>query len=142
MEKIDVGEGVPRVVVSGLVGKIEMSDLLGREVIVVCNLKPANLRSIKSHAMVLCASDPDTGKTECLSPPAGCVIGERVSCEGFVGDADPVLKPGSSKKVGVWDVVGPELKTSEELVASYKGVPLSTSKGHITVSSLKGTPIK
>lgn len=70
VEEIDVGEAAPRVVVSGLVGKVEMAALQDRMVLVVCNLKPANLRSIKSHAMLLAATGAD-GKTECLDPPPG-----------------------------------------------------------------------
>ena len=83
VEEIDVGEAEPRVVVSGLVGKIEIADLEGRMVVVVCNLKPANLRSIKSHAMLLCATGDST---ECLDPPAGCVPGDVITVEGFGGE--------------------------------------------------------
>jgi hypothetical protein len=36
----------------------------------------------------------------------------------------------------------PELLVSESLVATYKGVPLVTSKGALTVKTLKGASIK
>lgn len=59
VEMIDVGEGEPRQVVSGLVKFIPEADMRGRLVVVVANMKPANMRGIKSHAMVLCASAAD-----------------------------------------------------------------------------------
>lgn len=33
--------------------------MLGARVVIVANMKPANMRGIKSHAMVLCASSSD-----------------------------------------------------------------------------------
>ncbi len=36
----------------------------------------------------------------------------------------------------------PDLLTSDELVATYKGVALMTSKGPVTVKSLANSPIK
>lgn len=140
VEKIDVGEPEPRVVVSGLVGKVEKAALENRSVLVLCNLKPANLRSIKSHAMLLAASDAD-GKVECLDPPAGAAVGERITVEGFAGAPDAQIKPGSSKKVGVWETVQKELLV-EGGVAKYKGVPFMTSKGPVTTATLTAATIK
>ena len=34
----------------------------GARVVIVANLKPANMRSVKSHAMVLAATSPDGDK--------------------------------------------------------------------------------
>ncbi len=56
VEQIDVGEAAPRTVVSGLAGKIPMAELDGALVVVVCNLKPANMRGVKSEAMLMAAS--------------------------------------------------------------------------------------
>ncbi|CAN0043417.1 unnamed protein product, partial [Hapterophycus canaliculatus] len=52
VEKVDLGEeageggegGGPRTIVSGLVNFCEESDLLGREVVVLCNLKPVSMK--------------------------------------------------------------------------------------------------
>lgn len=47
VEKVDLGAGEeegPRTIVSGLVNFCEESDLLGREVVVLCNLKPVNMK--------------------------------------------------------------------------------------------------
>lgn len=47
IEKVDLGQGEeegPRTIVSGLVNFCEESDLLGREVVVLCNLKPVSMK--------------------------------------------------------------------------------------------------
>lgn len=56
VETIDLGEENPRTVVSGLVGRVAMEELLNRSVVVLCNLKPAKMRNVLSQAMLLCAS--------------------------------------------------------------------------------------
>lgn len=57
VEKIDLGESSgPRTIVSGLVNYVPLSEMENRMVVVLANLKPANLRGILSHGMVLCAS--------------------------------------------------------------------------------------
>lgn len=79
MEKIDIGEPEgPRTIVSGLVKFVAREELVGRHVIVLANLKPRNMRGIKSAGMLLCASDADHAVVEPLGPPARAVIGERV----------------------------------------------------------------
>ena len=45
-----------------------------RRVIVVCNLKARNMRGIKSHGMVLCASDEAHENVEPLQPPEGAEV--------------------------------------------------------------------
>lgn len=57
MEKIDLGEPTgPRTIVSGLVNFVPIEEMKDRMVVVLANLKAANLRGILSHGMVLCAS--------------------------------------------------------------------------------------
>ncbi|KAL5679624.1 hypothetical protein ACJX0J_006009, partial [Zea mays] len=62
VEEIDVGEDTPRTVVSGLVKFIPLEEMQNRKVCVLCNLKPVAMRGIKSHAMVLAASNEDHTK--------------------------------------------------------------------------------
>ena len=59
VERVDVGEDEPRTIVSGLVRFCPADILLGRRVVVLCNLKPRALRGVKSHGMLLCASDAE-----------------------------------------------------------------------------------
>lgn len=57
VEKIDLGEETgPRTIVSGLVPYVPIEQMKDRMVVVLANLKAANLRGVSSHGMVLCAS--------------------------------------------------------------------------------------
>ena len=55
--KVDLGEGAPRQLVAGIRGTYQASDLIGKQVVVVANLKPATLRGLESQGMALAASD-------------------------------------------------------------------------------------
>jgi len=59
VEKIDCGEAEPRTIVSGIVPYYREEELLGKNVVVVANLKPTKLRGIKSMGMILAAEDKD-----------------------------------------------------------------------------------
>lgn len=52
---VDVGE--IRTVVAGLKGHYPEADLVGRQVLVVANLKPVTLMGVASHGMILAAED-------------------------------------------------------------------------------------
>ncbi len=78
VEKIDVGEAEPRTIVSGLVKFVALEDMQQRPVLVLCNLKPRNMRGIKSFGMVLAASNEEHTVVEPLAPPQGAQPGERV----------------------------------------------------------------
>lgn len=52
VEKIDLGEGTPRTVISGLAKYVPLDQMQNRLVVCVCNLKPAKMRGIESQAMV------------------------------------------------------------------------------------------
>ena len=49
-------------VVSGLAKHMSLEELQGRRVVIVANLKPANMRKVLSQAMVLAATAPDGSK--------------------------------------------------------------------------------
>lgn len=57
---LDVGESTPRQVVSGIRSNYQPEELIGKQVVVVANLKPATLRGVASQGMVLAGSD-ETG---------------------------------------------------------------------------------
>jgi len=54
---VDIGDGTPRQLVAGIRGAYQTADLIGKQVVVVANLKPAMLRGIESQGMALAASD-------------------------------------------------------------------------------------
>lgn len=55
VSKINIGSEV-RQIVSGIASHFKPEDLVGKKVIVVTNLKPANLRGVQSEGMILAAS--------------------------------------------------------------------------------------
>ncbi|KAH7928729.1 nucleic acid-binding protein [Leucogyrophana mollusca] len=85
VQQIDLGEETgPRTVVSGLVRYIPIEDMQDKYLVAICNLKPANMRGVKSFATVLAATSKvgkDAG-TELIQPPPGSKPGDRVYFEG------------------------------------------------------------
>merc|ERR1712240_919837 len=139
VEKIDLGEAVPRTIVSGLVDFVPQEQMQGRMVVVLANLKPAKMRGVESCGMVLCSSREEPKEVEPLGVPEGCVPGDRVSVEGLEGTPDEVLNP----KKKVWEKLSVDLATNGEGLAQWQGHNLSVEgKGLISVKVVKGAPIK
>ena len=59
--QVDLGEAQPRQVVAGIRATYQPADLIGKQVVVVANLKPALLRGVESKGMVLAGSDAAAG---------------------------------------------------------------------------------
>ncbi len=57
--KLDTGEPEERTIVSSIVPYYTKEELLGHNIVLVSNLKPANFRGVKSYGMLLAASDKD-----------------------------------------------------------------------------------
>lgn len=55
VEEVDCGEENPRTIVSGLVKHCTEEELLGKRVLIVSNLAPAELRGVRSEGMLLTA---------------------------------------------------------------------------------------
>ena len=55
--KLDTGEEEERTIVSSIVPYYTKEELLGHNIVLVSNLKPANFRGVKSYGMLLAASD-------------------------------------------------------------------------------------
>ncbi len=53
--KIDVGE--ERTIVAGIKGHYDKTELIGKNIVAICNLEPAKIRGIESQAMILAADD-------------------------------------------------------------------------------------
>ncbi|PVU99512.1 hypothetical protein BB559_000631 [Furculomyces boomerangus] len=116
VEQIEVGEEKPRTVISGLVKYIPIEKMQNRLIVTICNLKPATMRGIKSHAMVLCADSIDGSKVEFIEPPAGSKPGDRVYFEGFE-NMEPEVLLNPKKKI--WETIQPGFITSEEFEAGW-----------------------
>ena len=103
IEKIDCGEELPRTIVSGLAEHYQVDELLGQNVAVVANLKPAKLRGVKSMGMILaaspCKNEEDQARAngchlvEVLHPPGE--PGDRIVVQGF----EAVEKPAKLSSI-------------------------------------------
>lgn len=154
---------VVRTVCSGLKAYVKLEDMQDRKIIVVANLKPANLRSIKSAAMVLAASPkPEEGAdphspdrtVELVQPPPGSEAGDKVYFEGWpYGDGKGPEKQLNPKKK-TWEMLQPGFYTTDDLVVAFdssksemddkssKGELVVEGKGKCTVASLKGAVVR
>jgi len=151
-----------RTVCSGLNGLVPLEEMQDRKVVVVANLKPVNMRSIKSAAMVLAASpvaeegaDPHAADrvVELVNPPEGAEAGELVFFEGWpYGDGRGPEKQLNPKKKQ-WEAIQPGFFTSEDCGVAFdaaktevggeeKGDLIVAGKGRCTVKSLKGAVVR
>ncbi|WIG96470.1 methionine--tRNA ligase [Myxococcus sp. SDU36] len=73
---VDVGEGSPRTIVSGIAEAFAPEALTGRNVVVVANLKPRKLKGIESRGMLLTAGPG--GKELSLLDPGDVAPGSEV----------------------------------------------------------------
>ncbi len=73
---VDLGEGAPRTIVSGIAEAYAAEALVGRNVVVVANLKPRALKGIESRGMVLTAGSG--GKDLVLLDPGAMPPGADV----------------------------------------------------------------
>ena len=135
VEQVDVGEEEPRTIISGLVQFVPLEEMQDRPVVVLCNLKPRNMRGIKSNGMLLCASNDAHDVVEPLVPPEGAEPGARIVVGE--GEADEPASPNQVQKKKIWEEVQPSFKTDGASVATFDGTPLQTADGgKITCKSL------
>jgi len=137
VEKVDIGEGAPRTIVSGLVKYISKEDFTGRKVLLAANLKAGKFKGVVSAGMVLAASNADGTQVELLDPPTEAKIGERVVFEGF-----PVLEPAATCNAKNLKKILPGLNTDENCICRFKEVQFATSAGPCRVATLANANIK
>jgi tRNA-binding EMAP/Myf-like protein len=165
-EEIDIGEGAPRSVASGLREAYTLEQMQDRLVIVVCNLMPRKMQGFESAGMVLAskvrgvlyfivhesppqltsaifcllfiAVNQSGDKVELVTPPEGSTVGSRVFVEGLTGEAHPA---NAIKKKKVWEAVAPDLHVNDDGVACYQGKPLQTNAGACRVDTIVNAPI-
>lgn len=153
---------VVRTVCSGLNGLVPLAEMQDRKVVVVANLKPVNMRSIKSAAMVLAASpkaeegaDPHAPDrvVELVQVPEGAEAGDKVYFEGWpYGEGKGPEKQLNPKKKQ-WEAIQPGFYTTEDLIVAFdaeaaegveggKGDLVVEGKGKCLVKTLKGAVVR
>ncbi|XXG47268.1 hypothetical protein AAC387_Pa02g1940 [Persea americana] len=143
VEEVDLGEPEPRTICSGLVNYIPIEDLQDIKVVVLANLKPRNMRGIKSNGMLMAASDASHENVELLLPPEGSIPGERIwfGLEEEKENQLDAATPNQVQKKKIWESVQPHLKTSDSCVATLGIHPMRTSAGVVVCKSLKNANI-
>jgi methionyl-tRNA synthetase len=77
--KLDLDLGYERrTIVSGIREFYEPEDLVGRDIVVICNLKPAKLRGVLSNGMLLAAESPDGKELALLALDRKITPGSRI----------------------------------------------------------------
>ena len=74
--KVDTGE--ERTLVAGIKKHYSKKELIGKKIIVVCNLEEKELKGIKSQGMLLAASDDDKENVVLLIPKENVSCGKEV----------------------------------------------------------------
>ena len=77
--QVDLGEGKPRQIVSSLVDYYTAESLVGKEIIVLANLKPAKMRGHISEGMLLCAESEDSSICVLLKPETPVHAGTSIT---------------------------------------------------------------
>jgi len=76
--QLDVGELGKRQIVSGIAQHYTPEQLVGRQIVIVANLKPAKLMGVESRGMLLAASTEGDEVLAVLSPDKPIAAGARV----------------------------------------------------------------
>lgn len=138
---VDVGDPEPRSICAGLRGFVDEKDLVGALVVIICNLKPRNLRGVPSNGMLLAASVVSEGEKERVVPiwpPEGATAGDFVAVEGMEGERTVV--EGKFVNAKTWGKVCPRLiVTGGE--ACYEGKKLLVGDGVIKCDLPDGAQI-
>ena len=135
VETIDLGDGSPRQILSGLAHHMSLDKVKGAMVVCICNLKARKLGGMESNGMVLCASTPDKSVLSFVTPPAGAAPGERVMFDGFPGGPAEVKKFDKKK---AWEVLAPDLNTGADGVCRWKDKPFTLAAGVCTGAQPNG----
>ena len=114
---LDTGEAEPRTIVSSIVPYYKEEELLGHNIVLVNNLKPANFRGVKSNGMLLAVQDPQAP--------------EHTTCEVIFADDIPAgtdLVPEGLSNPSEMTYVKPD---------HFFDLPLYTEAGVLTVDGHK-----
>jgi methionyl-tRNA synthetase len=125
IEKVDMGGGEIRQIVSGLVPYYKEEELLNKKIILVYNLKPAVLRGVKSEGMLLAAETDKKEIVEVISPD--CEIGESI----LLGDSKP-----NNDEITIDEFFSVSLKVKDYTI-TFMDAPLTVGGNIIKVAKVK-----
>ncbi|MCQ2818558.1 MAG: hypothetical protein MJ252_14915 [archaeon] len=138
---IDLGEGAPRQIMTGLRNYVPLEELQNSKVIVFSNLKPKRFGTEHtSNGMIMCASIKTGDKKECIEiirPVEKASVGDRVWLEGMElgNEKEETISGGKFQKAIE------NFATDENCFCMYNGIKMMTKDGNITVKTLKNAHI-
>ncbi len=123
---IDLGTE-QRVIVAGIKGYYNEEELVGKKIVVVKNLKPANLRGIESRGMLLAADVKGEPKLVFVEKSKA---GDKVFVDG--------IEPKPKQEISIDDFMSIELFTDNKGNVVYNGKKLKTESEEIKAEGVKG----
>ncbi len=127
---VDLGSE-KRSICAGLRAHLKVEDLQGRNVLVLANLKPAQLRGIESAGMIL-ATDRKDGKVVPVDPGTA-KPGDRATVEGIPSAPKAKISKGDFDKAPL------EIQDGK---VTYAGKPLRTEAGPVTCEAEDGAKVR
>ncbi|MCI6322702.1 hypothetical protein [Treponema porcinum] len=115
---LECGDEEPRQIVSSIVPFYKPEELLGKTIVIVYNLKPANFRGVRSNGMLLAASDP--------------AVKDHETCEVLFA---PQFAPGTILEPEGYDA--PTEKYCYVKPDKFFSMPLYTKDGFVEVDGKK-----
>ena len=76
--QLDVGELGKRQIVSGIAQHYTPEQLVGKQIVIIANLKPSKIMGVESQGMLLAASTDGDGTLAVLTPDKPITSGSRV----------------------------------------------------------------
>ena len=133
---LNTGDAEPRQIVSSIVNFYKPEELLGKNIVLVYNLKPANFRGVRSNGMLLAASDPNTEADTCeviFAPQFE--VGTILEPEGFSAPEEELcfVKPDTFAQM--------ELHTKDGFV-EIEGKKIGHDGKFLTVENYKNGKVK
>ncbi len=128
--KLKIGEE-ERTVCAGLKKHLTPDELRGRNVVIVYNLKPANLRGVESKGMILAAEDA-AGKVVPVNPE-GAASGDDVTAEGTPSAHKTDLTMKEFEKAPL---------TVQAGIVRYRDRTLQSPKGVVKAQAADGTQVR
>jgi methionyl-tRNA synthetase len=118
---VDLGKLGKRVIVAGMKPHYTKDEMIGKNIVIVVNLKPATIRGIRSNGMLLAAED---SKGVCsLLDPGDPNIGSEITIKGISKEPATVLEFEDFKKVNMF--------VDDNQKATYNGKILLSEKSEV-----------
>lgn len=121
MLHLDLGPLGKRVIVAGMKPYYKVDEIKGKKIVIAANLKPANIRGVKSNGMLLAAED-NKGVVSLLNP-GDSKPGSEVTVEGIEKKPKATLEFDDFKKI--------KLIIQDGGKATYNGKVLRAEKGEV-----------